>query len=939
MRIRTKLLASAFMPLGLLVLIGLTILYTNHLVARVEKAEHAAFEMRSKVSFLNSTINYYLLRHEENSRIQIQKIDNSLAAILSAMTSTDPYEEALVRNLRYNHGAVRNLLSRLTALWDQGDSRSPSSKELEERLTGYLLERTREMGADTIRFEAMMDAKLAAAHRKANLLIFTFAAVLSAIILIISLLTSKRISAALRRLQEGISIVSEGDLDFKVSFVRRDELGALGRAFDKMSERLKTVTVSKGRLEQEVRERKQAEEALQQSEEWFRTLAEATFEGIAITEAGRILDVNDQFAWMMGYEKKDELIGMEVASFVFSEDRPRVLENIKEGRDSTIEHRAIMKDGAVIEVEAHGKPFAYRGRSARVTALRDITNRKLAEADKERLVAELSAEKARWQATVENMLDPVTVCDAEGRATYMNRAYERLVEKPIAEDLAIDSHSDYYQIYRPDGTVFPVDELPLQKAARTGENVRDVELIQRSTGGEEFAVVFNAAPLYDEEGNVNGAVAVGRDVTELRRVERALKAILEGLESRIQERTAELQQAYDNLQAEIAQRKQAEEQLIQSRKMEGIGTLAGGIAHDFNNILAGIIGFTELALDDTPPDAPTYRPLKLVLQSAFRARDLVKQILAFSRKTQHKRETVPLSPLISETLQLLRASLPATIKITVNMGARSDTVIADPSELQQIIMNLCTNAAHAMRDTGGTLDITLVEKDIDPDSRAASGPTPGQYIELTVTDTGTGMEHEVMTRVFEPFFTTKGVGEGTGMGLSVVFGIVKSLQGDVTVESTPGTGSTFRVLLPRVSEDFSADDVGLETQGGKERILFVDDEDLLAELGKGRLEKLGYEVTAVADSTEALEVFLTEPSRFDLVVTDQTMPEMTGLDLAQRLLNIRPEIPVILCTGYSDSVSEEKALAMGIRGFLMKPLGKKELAEAVRRALDSEPEG
>ena len=358
---------------------------------------------------------------------------------------------------------------------------------------------------------------------------------------------------------------------------------------------------------------------------------------------------------------------------------------------------------------------------------------------------------------------------------------------------------------------------------------------------------------------------------------------------------------------EITQERRLEDQLRQSQKMEAIGTLAGGIAHDFNNMLAAILGFTEMALEDLPDRPDVERNLQNVSRAAMRARDLVKQILAFSRKTGHERNPLSLSPLIKETVQLLRASIPTTIEIKFTATATSDTVLAAPVEIQQILMNLATNASLAMQEKGGTLEVSLTDIDFEPDSPVfGADVSPGEYVQLVVKDTGIGMGPDVMKRVFEPFFTTREVGKGTGMGLAVVYGIVKDLQGTVTVESELGVGSTFSVLLPKVKTDAQAEAVQpVEIPGGNERILFVDDEEMLVEWGRATLERLGYKVTAMTDSQEALKTFSSDPSRFDLVITDHAMPQMAGAQLAKELLSDK--------TGHSPSSSAPDTVITSLR--------------------------
>lgn len=378
-----------------------------------------------------------------------------------------------------------------------------------------------------------------------------------------------------------------------------------------------------------------------------------------------------------------------------------------------------------------------------------------------------------------------------------------------------------------------------------------------------------------------------------------------------------------------------EDQLHQLQKMEAIGTLAGGIAHDFNNILSAIIGYTELAVFDVQGNKETLHKLGQVLAAAERAREMVKQILAFSRKGEKVQKPILLGEIVNEAIRLLRSTLPTTIDIRSSIGEQLRPVMANPTQLHQVIMNICTNAAYAMRETGGILQIELKEVDLGIDSIDNRELDPGHYQQLIFSDNGCGMNPEVKARIFEPYFTTKPQGEGTGMGLAVVHGIVKNHGGTITVQSEPGKGAIFEVFFPitRVQDIPHIERVE-DVPGGNERILYVEDELNLAEMGKQTLAMMGYWVDFRTSSIEALEAFKADPNRFSLVITDQTMPNMTGLQLARELRRIRRDIPVILCTGFSESVNEENFRAHGVDAFVMKPIIRKEIARIIRHVLD-----
>lgn len=381
-----------------------------------------------------------------------------------------------------------------------------------------------------------------------------------------------------------------------------------------------------------------------------------------------------------------------------------------------------------------------------------------------------------------------------------------------------------------------------------------------------------------------------------------------------------------------------ESQVIQSQKLETIGTLAGGIAHDFNNILAPIIWYTEMIVNDDDNDPEIREDLRHVLKAANRAKDLVQQILTFGRMREVERSPVQIQLVIEEAIKLVRASLPATIEITCQVNNKCDPVLADPTQIHQVVMNLCTNAYHAMREDGGVLDVTLGHYQVSEEEAAVHGKMqPGKWVKLTVADTGHGMDPATMDRIFEPFFTTKNVDEGTGLGLSVIHGIVMTYGGHITVSSKPGQGSAFNIFLPPVDyEKQLVEKWERKVADGHERILFVDDEEEIVRTGKLMLERFGYKVTATTDSRQALELFTDAPEYYDLVITDQTMPGLTGLRLAAELKKIRPDIKIVLSTGFSEEASEERWREVGIDRFVMKPVVGSDLHRLIRNVLDED---
>lgn len=384
-----------------------------------------------------------------------------------------------------------------------------------------------------------------------------------------------------------------------------------------------------------------------------------------------------------------------------------------------------------------------------------------------------------------------------------------------------------------------------------------------------------------------------------------------------------------------AERKKWEEQQRQTQKMEALRTLAGGIAHEFNNVLGTIVGFAELTMDLLPEEGRGRYNLKKVLSASDRAAEMVDQILSFSSREEKEYKPVYINNVLREALFLLRSSLPPTIEIRTNLKERQTRILADLLQVHHVIMNICNNAAHAMKEKGGILGISLDEVNIDPDANGQVDLNKGRYQKISISDTGHGMDEETKRRIFEPYFTTKRVGEGSGMGLSVAHGIVKSHGGTITVDSEPGQGTTVHVFFPVIkSERFLGADSKAPVKGGNEWLLMADDESDLLESGRKMLESLGYTVVMKKSSLEALEAFSKKPDAFNLVITDQTMPGMTGVQLTKELKRIKPDIPVILCTGFSEIVNEENYKAQGIDAFVMKPFDKKKIAHIIRQVLD-----
>lgn len=408
------------------------------------------------------------------------------------------------------------------------------------------------------------------------------------------------------------------------------------------------------------------------------------------------------------------------------------------------------------------------------------------------------------------------------------------------------------------------------------------------------------------------------------------------LEQTLEQKSLTLDSAEQTLHRQKQQLAEIEQQLAQMQKMEAIGTLAGGIAHDFNNILSGILGYAQMGQRKLGAEHPVSAYLQSILEAGQRAADLTRQILEFSRQSEHQLVALRVEPVIGEALKLLRASLPSSIGIQFECDAEAESacVMADPTQIHQVVMNLCTNALHAMRDEGGLLSVELALVTQENDLPGPGADCTGGCLRVAITDIGKGIRPEELDRIFEPYYTTKERGEGTGMGLAVVHGIIRKYDGRIQVFSNPGQGTRFEILLPVVPPSVDVEGQAVDLIGGSERILLVDDDALVRSMVEQLLVELGYQVSCAGFSHAALQEFQKDSSAYDLVITDMTMPGLSGLELARALLAQRPDIPLILCTGYSDRVDEQQARDAGIAAFVMKPVLPNELALLVRALLD-----
>lgn len=657
------------------------------------------------------------------------------------------------------------------------------------------------------------------------------------------------------------------------------------------------LKVHQTELEFQNEELRDAQTDLARSRDRFFTLYHQAPVGYTtLNPAGMILEANQTLADLTG-RPISKLLHRPFSELVHPDDQALFFARFKaffrhpEGKD--IEIRLRRQDGGVRHVRVEGRvsrPADASTQARLLTIISDISERKLME-------GRLRENERRFRTIVDVLPQWVCCIDLNFRVQFVNKgsaeAFNLFPDAAAGQKLPDVMGLDFFKRIRP-----RIDQ------ALAGERVRFYEIVDDAEGKPRH-IDAALAPHIDDDGNTLGVYAILTDITHYK----------EGEE----------------------ERRKLEERLQQTQKIEALGALAGGIAHDVNNVLFPIMGYAEMTLDSLEDGTPLKKNIDEILKAAKRARNLVRQILAFSRRSGGEKAAIQIQSIVKETAGMLNASLPKNIEMRILVSQDCGYVWADPTNIHQVLMNLATNAYHALKENGGLLEIRLEDTLLTMGGPIAERHIPpGSYVRLAVKDTGVGMSRYMQNQIFDPYFTTRPKGEGTGLGLSVVHGIVKECGGFILVDSAPGKGSEFRIYLPRVDppDNEKDGDAGQAVPGGTERILLVDDEDDVLDMLQQMLGRLGYHLKSFKDATQALFTFKARPDAFDLVLTDAAMPGLNGIDLIQKLKQIRKDIPVILITGFSDQTTEQSAASLGVSVCLTKPLARLELAGAIRDALD-----
>ncbi len=665
---------------------------------------------------------------------------------------------------------------------------------------------------------------------------------------------------------------------------QKGEQVTVGQSFHEIVDLVASLNDASQRLHASKEQMRRDQELLKKSEQKFRVVFDQAFQFISVLSTDGVVLQANQTGLQSASIGEDAVLGKpfwETPWWVHSVELQQRLQTavLEASRGKLVRFEATLpKTGGEIRYFDFSLKPVTNAQGQVVLLIpegRDITERKLTE-------EKLRESEEKYRSMMESMDDATYICSPDFLIEYMNPA---MILRTRGDSSSEPCHK----------VIHGLDEkCPwcVHEKVMMGESI-NAEVLSPL---DDKAYHISNLPIFHTDGSVS-KLTVFRDLTEIKKLEIRLR---------------------------------------QAQKMEAIGTLSGGIAHDFNNILFPIVGHTEMLLEDIQEDGPIRNSLKEIFTSALRGRDLVQQILTFSRQEKNELTLIKIQPIIKEVLKLIRATIPTTISINQNLQPNCGAIKADPTRIHQIIMNLTTNAYHAMEANVGELKVSLKEINLNEYDLIEPDLKPGLYACLSVSDTGIGMNKDVLNRIFEPFFTTKEKGKGTGMGLSVVHGIVKSMNGAIQAYSEPGKGTQFHVYLPVIGIAFENQEPQIKESliGGSENILLVDDEEAVILMEKQILNRLGYQVVSFTNSEEALEVFKSDSDKFDLVITDMAMPKIPGDKLAVELIKIRPDIPILLCTGFSESMTDEKIKSLGIKELLMKPISINDLAQKIRKILD-----
>ncbi len=923
MRIKTRLSLSFAISLCLMVFLTLVLMFFSYESTKELENGKKAGELVSQTTDLILIGEEYLVYQYPRTFRQWNVKYNSLKELLNKVEDSE-----IIKTMQINLDILNELFLKLNIIYfESGKGQRKNVPEelalIKNELSGQMRILSHDMIESALKLSKDAISKANAIQKKSYTVTIAFLLLIISITAIASFRTIKRITEPLTTLVKDANKIRKGNLKHKIHGINdplnttRDEISELSLSFSSMtsklfesiknleievSERIKAENkLQKAydgldhekkkkiiELHNELQERKQMEEKLRFSERRATTCLDASPVCTKIVD----LDFNLQYmssACVRGFNIDDisQFYGKPYPFEFYPESFCNLMTmNLKKVKRTgkTIEQEGCVNDINGNELMLHSTLVPVNGDNGQIDYIlvvsEDITNRRNSEVTLRRLATVVLLSN-----------DAITVQDTKGNIIDWNKGAQKMFGYSEAEALSMNISDIVPDDKKKEALAF------VQKLREEG-GVKSFETQRITKNGRVLDVWLTVTKLVDDQGKVTEIATTERDITEQRL---------------------------------------AEANLRQARKMESLGTLTGGIAHDFNNLLFMISGNTELALDDTPNWNPVYQNLQEIKSASLKAAGIVKHLLHFSRKSEQKLESISAVTVIKDSINFLKSTIPSTIKLKTQFPKTEIPILADPIQINQILMNICINASHAMEETGGTLEISMKTLSLDKEAVNCSPDLTfaGKYLEIKLRDTGPGIPPEITNRIFDPYFTTKDFGKGSGMGLTVVHGIVKNHDGAITVSTKVGEGTTFTILFPVIDE---APEITIKKTvtipHGTETILFVDDEKAITNMMRQVLEKLGYHVEAKLNPEKALELFKSKPDSFDIVITDMTMPQMTGAKFAEKLKEIRPDIPVILCTGHSSIIDGNKAKQSGISDYLMKPVSKSKIAKAIRVALD-----